>query len=133
MATISSSSPRTAVRRVTPSGGATSKRTRMPACRETARGSTSSRNGRPAARAYDWDFIKLNPRATYFAEAWGNVYEQPSDQRQPRLTTAAVSRASDLGKIEPASPTEGVFGEHLQALSSLVREVGRDVDIVHTI
>ncbi len=25
-----------------------------------------------AYRADDWDFIKFNPRATYFAEAWGN-------------------------------------------------------------
>ena len=22
-------------------------------------------------RTYDWDFVKINPRATYFAEAWG--------------------------------------------------------------
>ena len=26
-------------------------------------------------RAYDWDWVKVNPRATYFAEAWGNTYD----------------------------------------------------------
>lgn len=26
-------------------------------------------------RTYDWDWVKVNPRATYFAEAWGNIYD----------------------------------------------------------
>jgi len=26
-------------------------------------------------RTFDWDWVKVNPRATYFAEAWGNTYD----------------------------------------------------------
>ena len=49
-----------------------------------------------AYHADDWDFIKFNPRATYFAEAWGNTYERPIEQRQPRLASATLSAATDL-------------------------------------
>lgn len=26
-------------------------------------------------KQYDWDWVKINPRATYLAEAWGNQYD----------------------------------------------------------
>lgn len=84
-------------------------------------------------RAHDWDFIKLNPRATYFAEAWGNTYERPSDQRQPRLTGLAVSDAAALRTVAPLDPRQGVFGEHLRALRLLLAEVRDEVDVVQTV
>jgi uroporphyrinogen decarboxylase len=81
---------------------------------------------------YDWDFIKFNPRATYFAEAWGSRYEPPSAQRQPRLVSAVVQSAEDLARIEPVDHASGVFGDHLRALRTLVAQAG-DVDILHTV
>ncbi len=86
-----------------------------------------------AYRADDWDFIKFNPRATYFAEAWGNAYERPREQRQPRLTAAAIHDVSGLASLAPLDPRQGVFREHLQALWMLVGEVGDEVDIIQTI
>jgi len=35
-----------------------------------------------AYRKYDWDFIKVNPRASYFGEAFGAKYA-PREGRQP--------------------------------------------------
>jgi uroporphyrinogen decarboxylase len=84
-------------------------------------------------RPYDWDFIKFNPRATYFAEAWGNTYGIPSDQRQPALMTNAVTEPEQLRDIKPVSATEGVFGEHLRALGELLHRVKEDIDVLHTI
>lgn len=84
-------------------------------------------------RKYDWDFIKLNPRATHFAEAWGNVYEQPTQQHQPQLLSHVVSDELDLETVEPVDPVTGVFGDHLYALRLLRDEVGDDVDILHTV
>ena len=52
-----------------------------------------------AYRTDGYDFIKFNPRWTYFAEAWGNNYTRPTEQRMPRLTTAIVGEASHLAKI----------------------------------
>ncbi len=86
-----------------------------------------------AYRADDWDFIKFNPRATYFAEAWGNTYERPSEQRQPRLTHAMISDAAGLADVKPIDPRQGVFGEHLRALWMLVGEAGDEVDVIQTI
>ncbi len=85
-----------------------------------------------AYRADDWDFIKLNPRWTYFAEAWGNTYERPTEQRTPRLASATVRQASDLARIMPLDPRATAFGEHLQALRMLIAQAG-DVDVVHTV
>ncbi len=84
-------------------------------------------------RANDWDFIKLNPRSTYFAEAWGNRYDRPDEQRQPRLQQAAVTSAAHLAALKPVDPGDGVFAEHLTALRLLVEEVGDEVDILQTI
>jgi len=86
-----------------------------------------------AYRADDWDFIKLNPRATYFAEAWGNSYERPVTQRQPRLIAATVRDAAGLGAIAPVDPRAGVFDEHLHGLRLLLETVGNEADVVQTI
>ena len=83
--------------------------------------------------ANDWDFIKLNPRWTYFAEAWGSTYEPPTQQRHPRPLESAVSNASDLHRIEPKDPKSGVFAEHLEALQLTIKAAGPDVDVLHTI
>jgi uroporphyrinogen decarboxylase len=84
-------------------------------------------------RAYDWDFIKLNPRATYFAEAWGNRYERPEGSHQPRLLAASVTEAAHLDGVRPADARGGVFGEHLRALRLLLDAVRDEVDVVHTV
>jgi len=86
-----------------------------------------------AYRADDWDFIKFNPRATYFAEAWGNTYERPTEQRQPRLIAATIRDATGLASIAPLDPRQGVLREHLRALWMLAGEVGDEVDIVQTV
>ncbi len=86
-----------------------------------------------AYRTYDWDFIKFNPRATYFAEAWGNRYERPTEQRQPSLVSRVISAPDELEAVRPVDPRGGVFGEHLTALRLLLGEVRAEVDVVHTI
>ena len=86
-----------------------------------------------AYRSHDWDFIKFNPRASYFAEAWGSTYQPPSTQEQPRLISLGVGSVEDLAKLQPVDPRAGVFGEHLTALRLLIDEVGDEVDVVQTI
>lgn len=84
-------------------------------------------------RAGDWDFIKLNPRSTYFAEAWGNQYERPREPHQPRLLRFAVRTAGELARLQPVDPQGGVFGEQLSALRLVLDAVGGEVDVVHTV
>jgi uroporphyrinogen decarboxylase len=84
-------------------------------------------------RAYDWDFIKLNPRASYFSEAWGNRYDRPEEQRSPRPTEFAVQSSDDLRAIAPADPRGGVFAEHLEALRLVLEGIGGEADVIQTI
>lgn len=83
-------------------------------------------------RRFDWDFIKLNPRWTFFGEAWGNTYEPPREQRFPRLTRRVVERVEDMDRLAPVDPSGGVFGEQLEALS-LVLSGAPDVDVIYTL
>jgi uroporphyrinogen decarboxylase len=84
-------------------------------------------------RRYDDDFIKLNPRATYYAEAWGNTYDRPDTPRQPRLLSHAVDTPEQFAALPEIDPTTGPFGEQLEALRLIVQEVGQEVDIVQTV
>ncbi len=85
-----------------------------------------------AYRSYGWDLIKLNPRATYYFEAWGSVY-QPTGNTQPRLRSHTVNSAEDLANLPEIDATTGVFGEQLDGLRRVVAEVGSDVDVIQTV
>lgn len=75
--------------------------------------------------AFDWDWLKVNPRATYYAEAWGNQYDFDDYQgTQPRLLGGPLATPADLGRIQPVSPTAGVFGEHLEVLRLVKAGIG---------
>lgn len=85
-----------------------------------------------AYRAYDWDFVKLNPRATYYAEAWGARF-RPLPGRQPELLVPAWREPGDLGRFEPLDPTSGPFGEQLEALGLVIRELAGEAPVVQTV
>ncbi len=87
-----------------------------------------------AYRQYDWDFIKVNPRATYYGEAWGSRFEpHPSGDEGPRLIAPAVTSPGDLARISPLPPDAGPLGEQLEALQLIAQEVKGEVFIVQTV
>lgn len=54
---------------------------------------------------YNWDWVKINPRATYLAEAWGNQYDFADYQTVfPRQLTTAVPAAANLWDLEVKKP-----------------------------
>jgi len=75
-----------------------------------------------AYRRYDWDFIKVNPRASYYAEDWGCRY-QPSGRADapPQTLAVAVKSAADLRRLRHLDPSRGAYGEQLAALR-LIRD-----------
>ncbi len=81
---------------------------------------------------YDWDFIKVNPRATYYAEDWGARF-QPHDDRQPELTQPAVRSAEDLRRLRSLDPTKGVFGEQLGALRLIAGRLDGEAPFIQTV
>ncbi len=85
-----------------------------------------------AYRKYDWDFIKVNPRATYYAEDWGARF-RPAGERQPELLEPAVKSPEDLSRIRPLDPAQGAYGEQLAALAIVVRDVAGQAPVIQTV
>ena len=82
---------------------------------------------------FDWDLIKLNCRWSYLPEAWGNRYEPPTEQRFQRVLHAVLRSAADLDAIEPADPRHPALVEQLEAIETVTRAVGHEVDVIHTV
>lgn len=84
-------------------------------------------------RAYDYDFIKINPRWTMFAEPWGNKYVPPTEQRFPDIDHLIISAIEDFSKIPQVASSHPVFGEHEEAVRMVVDEIGEEVDCIATV
>jgi uroporphyrinogen decarboxylase len=78
-------------------------------------------------REFGWDWIKLNPRASYHLEGWGYRFEPSTDPLvKPVPKYHPVTTVADWAQIEPLDPTAGVLGEHLQAIRHVVAGAGGD-------
>jgi uroporphyrinogen decarboxylase len=87
-------------------------------------------------RAYDWDFLKINPRAGYHVEDWGNRYEFSGNEHvPPSLVRARIHEPDDfrrLDRIEPG-PRAPVLADHLAAVADLRLALGPDVPMLMTV
>ncbi len=82
---------------------------------------------------FDWDWLKVNPRSTYYAEAWGNRYDFDNYVGvHPTLVSSTIMSDSDLVRIEPVDPTGGPFGEHLELLRLIKAGIG-DTPFIQTV
>ena len=87
-----------------------------------------------AYRKYDWDFIKVNPRFSYYAEDWGAKYVPAADQAsQPPLTEPGVSSPEDLGRIKPLDVNKAAYGEQLEALRIIAKELKKQAPFIQTV
>jgi uroporphyrinogen decarboxylase len=84
-------------------------------------------------RLHDHDFVKLNPRATYYYEAWGNTYDRPDEPRQPRMLSHVLHSASEMAALPEVDTASGPFGEQTEALRLVTRELGDEVDVIQTV
>ena len=81
---------------------------------------------------YDWDFVKVNPRFSYYAEPWGTDYTRYTD-RMPEPNTIAVRDASDLQKIKVLDGTAGAFAEQLESLELIASGLDGEAPFVQTV
>ena len=82
---------------------------------------------------FDWDFMKVNPRACYHAETFGSVYLFPPEGRGSELVGPAIKTNSDWQKLRPVSPREGVLADHIRALEMIGEKLAGEVHFVQTI
>ncbi|MBP7692271.1 MAG: hypothetical protein KA764_10155 [Anaerolineales bacterium] len=65
-------------------------------------------------QVYDWDWLKINPRATYYAEAWGNRYDYDHYAGPwPKQIGGPLTRPADLDRLRCVHATAGPLGEQL--------------------
>ncbi len=83
-------------------------------------------------RQFDWDFMKVNPRASYHVEGWGvkTVYR---GAESPRVTETPVKSPVDWLKLEPLPLDRGVLKEHLDCLEAIARGLKNEVPFVMTV
>ena len=83
---------------------------------------------------YDWDYLKVNPRACYHVEGW-NVKVRPSGAqfKPPVFEDSPIKSASDWKRLRPLEPDQGTLGEQLKALQLINHSVGYDAYFVQTI
>ncbi len=92
-------------------------------------------------REYDWDFLKINPRACYHVEDWGNRYEFSGDPHiKPALVRPVVHEVSDFRHLDrldssmlSAEHRASVLGAHLKAVADLRKALGPDVPMLMTV
>ena len=67
---------------------------------------------------YDWDFIKLMARPSYYGEAWGAdyVWNPANPNGMPMLTEPFLKTPADLAKLSPLAGDFGPFAEQLKAV-----------------
>ncbi len=74
---------------------------------------------------FDWDWLKINPRATYYAEAWGSRFDfEKYSGVLPKLESTPLQAPLDLEKIHEISGTEGVFAEQLEVIKLIKAGIG---------
>jgi uroporphyrinogen decarboxylase len=86
-------------------------------------------------RTYEWDLLKVNPRASYHVEDWGTKTKRPGTGPldKPKVVESPVKEPGDWAKIRALDPTKGVLGEHLDAEERIAAAVQGDTDWVMTV
>jgi len=86
-------------------------------------------------RTYDWDLMKVNPRASYHVEDWGTKTKRPGTGPldKPKVVSSPVKRPEDWGKIRPLDPTTGVLGELLDAEERIAAVIQGETDWIMTV
>jgi len=65
-------------------------------------------------RAYDWDYMKVNPRASYHVEDWGARLERSQDPNHGhKFVAVPVREPADWSRLRPLKPTAPVLAEQL--------------------
>ncbi len=83
---------------------------------------------------YDWDYLKVNPRACYHVEGW-NARVRPSGNKfqAPIFDDTPIKSSSDWKRLRQLEPDQGALGEQLKALQLINHAIGYDAHFVQTI
>jgi uroporphyrinogen decarboxylase len=84
------------------------------------------------ARQFGWDFVKFQPRAGCFAEAFGSVYKPAGHRlRAPVLVSHAVSDLESWRTVSLVN--RKALDDQVEAIGIVARELGPDVPVLQTV
>lgn len=86
-------------------------------------------------KRWDWEWVKINPRAVYYAEAWGARFD-PADYQGfvlPKKTSSPIAKPSDIGRIAELDVLDNpAFSEAIEA-ATLIRRGLEDRAVLQTV
>jgi uroporphyrinogen decarboxylase len=83
---------------------------------------------------YDWDYLKVNPRASYLVESWGASYLPANDPLKPPVFKGSPIRSSsDWKRLRPLEPDQKTLAEQLHALELINHAAGYEAYVAQTI
>jgi uroporphyrinogen decarboxylase len=84
------------------------------------------------ARQFGWDFVKFQPRASSFAEAFGSVYKPAGHRlKGPVLVSPAVPDLDSWKTVELVNPK--ALDDQVESIGMVARELGDDVPVIQTV
>ncbi|MBI2957559.1 MAG: hypothetical protein HYY32_01830 [Chloroflexi bacterium] len=81
---------------------------------------------------FDWDFMKVNPRASYHVEDWG-VRTKYHGDAPPAVVEFPIGIPEDWKRIRVLDTRRGVLGEHLKALEMITSRLRGSLPVLMTI
>lgn len=84
------------------------------------------------ARSYGWDFVKFQPRASCFAEAFGSVYHPSGHKlRAPIMIKPAVPDLEAWRAVELVNRT--ALEDQVRSIGIAASQLGPDVPVIQTV
>lgn len=83
---------------------------------------------------FDWDLVKINPRADYHVQDWGVELRYSHDEFKKHIKVdLPVKAPDDWSRIEPLELDTPTLAEHLKVISLVRKGVGREVPVLMTL
>lgn len=84
------------------------------------------------AQQFEWDFVKFQPRATCFAEAFGSVYKPAGHRlKGPVFVSAAVTDLDSWSHVELVN--RKALDDQVESIGFVARKLGFDVPVIQTV
>jgi uroporphyrinogen decarboxylase len=84
------------------------------------------------ARRFGWDFVKFQPRASCFAEAFGSVYRSSGHRlKGPVMVSEGVPDVEAWSKVSPVNPK--ALDDQVESIGIVARELGPGVPVIQTV
>lgn len=83
---------------------------------------------------FNWDFMKVNPRADYHVEDWGVRLKYSGNPNEaPTMVEFPVKKPEDWERVQPLDIHKGALGEHLKALQLIAKGLKGRVPFLMTV